>query len=239
MQYGLGQRARWLIFVLVAAGHGLILLLPGPRPAALPAISELQVQFSVPAAGQSRTWQAERQASPPVQPAPARPANRSALAGPDSRQARVEPARPAVSPGTSAPLAPSVSAGPAETATGDEAGDKGGPLTGAPGQAAGTEPGLAAAPALRTPASCDTRLRAADYPALARRHGIEGRVLVQASVLRSGQLDEVRVIRSSGFAVLDEAALRAGRRWRCTPARSEGMARDSVISVPVVFRIED
>ncbi len=239
MRYGLGQRARWLILVLVVAGHGLVLLLPGPRPAALPVIPELQVRISAPTAVPARPWPGERQALPaPAIPAPARPVKRSAVADPDSRQVHVEPPRPAVLPGTSAPLAPSISAGAAETATSDKAGDKRGPLTGTSGEVAGAEPGLAAA-ALRTPASCDTRLRDADYPALARRHGIEGRVLVQASVLQSGRLDEVRVIRSSGFAVLDEAALRAGRRWRCTPARYEGMARDSVISVPVVFRIED
>jgi len=46
------------------------------------------------------------------------------------------------------------------------------------------------------------------YPRLARERGIEGTVLVRFKVLPSGDIDGVKVVKSSGAAVLDEASVR-------------------------------
>ncbi len=47
------------------------------------------------------------------------------------------------------------------------------------------------------------------YPPLAWRHGIEGRVVLGFAVEADGQIQNARVLRSSGNAILDKAALEA------------------------------
>jgi len=56
-----------------------------------------------------------------------------------------------------------------------------------------------------------------DYPLLARRRGWEGQVEVSFRVAPSGRAEDVKVSRSSGYWVLDEACLDAVRRWRYAP----------------------
>lgn len=52
------------------------------------------------------------------------------------------------------------------------------------------------------------------YPPLARRRGWEGTVLLGIDCDADGAVQSVRVLRSSGHAVLDEAAAAAVRQWR-------------------------
>ena len=50
-----------------------------------------------------------------------------------------------------------------------------------------------------------------DYPELALRHGLQGKLLLEFTILGNGNLEGTRLIRSSGFSVLDQEALRAVR----------------------------
>jgi periplasmic protein TonB len=78
------------------------------------------------------------------------------------------------------------------------------------------------------------------YPYVARRLRKEGVVLLEVLVAADGHAADVRVVRSSGFAPLDEAALTTVRdRWRFIPARRGGEAIESRVPVPIRFRIED
>lgn len=77
------------------------------------------------------------------------------------------------------------------------------------------------------------------YPAQARRRGLEGRVLVHATVAVSGECTGAELRRSSGHAILDEAALRAVRAWRFVPAMRDGRPVVAGVDVPIVFRLED
>lgn len=52
------------------------------------------------------------------------------------------------------------------------------------------------------------------YPEAARRRGEQGTVTCQLTIARDGRVLEVAVVTSSGFAALDEAALKALRKWR-------------------------
>lgn len=47
------------------------------------------------------------------------------------------------------------------------------------------------------------------YPETALRSGVQGKLLVEFTILGDGRLEEIRVIRSSGFPILDREALRA------------------------------
>ncbi|MGY6553695.1 MAG: energy transducer TonB [Wenzhouxiangella sp.] len=50
-----------------------------------------------------------------------------------------------------------------------------------------------------------------NYPEAARRQGIEGSLVLSVDILADGSVDEIRVLRSSGHELLDEAAIRIVR----------------------------
>ena len=66
-----------------------------------------------------------------------------------------------------------------------------------------------------------------DYPKGARQRGEQGDVILEIRVNASGAVDDVKVAVSSGFAELDEAAVRAAKAAKFSPARS---GRDAVAS---------
>lgn len=59
------------------------------------------------------------------------------------------------------------------------------------------------------------------YPSSARSAGIEGVVGVKMLVNASGKVTEAIVVRSSGNAAMDEAAVAAVYKWRFTPAKDK------------------
>lgn len=77
------------------------------------------------------------------------------------------------------------------------------------------------------------------YPAFARRLGHEGRVIIRVRVLPTGTVGAADVARSSGYAVLDEAALATIKRWRFRPAQQSGQTVDATLDVPISFRLHD
>ena len=72
------------------------------------------------------------------------------------------------------------------------------------------------------------------YPRAARRAGHQGRVLIDAEILSSGRVGNATVLESSGYANLDEAALKAAEKSRFNPASREGIPIES--SKQLVFR---
>lgn len=76
------------------------------------------------------------------------------------------------------------------------------------------------------------------YPELARKRGQEGRVLLSANIDEKGELTELRVDKSSGFSLLDEAALKAVRRWRFKPALRAGMPVKGTALIPIEFLLK-
>ncbi len=77
------------------------------------------------------------------------------------------------------------------------------------------------------------------YPSSARRHHQEGLVVLTAKVTAEGHAAEVIIKQSSGFPVLDEAALKAVRDWNFVPARIGPISVESQIEVPVLFKLVD
>jgi protein TonB len=96
-----------------------------------------------------------------------------------------------------------------------------------------------------TRAATETFARAAyafhpkpDYPERAKREGWEGTVLLEVLINSQGDPERVAVARSSGFALLDNAAREAVKGWRFRPASMGEHRIASVERVPVVFRLE-
>jgi protein TonB len=76
-----------------------------------------------------------------------------------------------------------------------------------------------------------------EYPRRARQLGFEGTVLLQVWVNSNGGVDHAKIAASSGYAMLDDSALRAVKGWRFTPARQGGQPVAALVQVPVRFTL--
>ncbi len=76
------------------------------------------------------------------------------------------------------------------------------------------------------------------YPAIARRQGHQGKVVLRVYVSAAGGADKVEVRSSSGYSTLDQAALNAVRRWRFVPARQGDQPVAAWVLVPLTFTLE-
>ncbi|MDX1419964.1 MAG: TonB family protein [Rubricoccaceae bacterium] len=74
------------------------------------------------------------------------------------------------------------------------------------------------------------------YPEMARRAGIEGRVFVQFVVDEQGRPSDIRVVRGIGGGA-DEAAVQAVRESQFTPGLQRGRPVKVRMSLPVTFRL--
>lgn len=95
-------------------------------------------------------------------------------------------------------------------------------------------------PVAETPPSANAaylKNPAPEYPSFAQRRGWEGTVLLRVRVLASGKPAEIQVQKSSGRDVLDEAAVRAVKRWSFVPAKRGEEAREGWVTVPLDFRL--
>ena len=79
---------------------------------------------------------------------------------------------------------------------------------------------------------------APQYPWKARINGWQGQVLIRASITPGGRAESAQVAESSGFSVLDGAALGAVRDWQFVPARRGGQQVASNVEIPIVFKLD-
>lgn len=77
------------------------------------------------------------------------------------------------------------------------------------------------------------------YPATLRAQGIEGEVLVTVSIDAQGKVQRASVLRGSGHAEFDAAALSAARAERFAPATRDGTPVPFTLSYTYRFRIEE
>lgn len=66
--------------------------------------------------------------------------------------------------------------------------------------------------------------RLPEYPAMSRRLGEQGVVVLRVFITPDGRASDVEVVRSSGSARLDRSAMESIRQWRFLPARQGGKA---------------
>lgn len=78
------------------------------------------------------------------------------------------------------------------------------------------------------------------YPALARERGWQGTVLVGVAVSPDGVLTAARLLRSSGYTLLDETSLSSLRRLHKLPVETARFGPDPVeVILPIRFRLAD
>ncbi|MDB5415504.1 MAG: TonB family protein, partial [Rubritepida sp.] len=75
------------------------------------------------------------------------------------------------------------------------------------------------------------------YPMVARERGITGVAIIRALVGIDGETKELRLHRSAGNALLDEAAMAAVRRWSFEPSTRDGQRIEAWVEVPIRFEL--
>lgn len=75
------------------------------------------------------------------------------------------------------------------------------------------------------------------YPRIARQRQWQGLVKMRVSFLPGGQIGQVAILSSSGFAVLDETALDMVRSADLPPTPDPLRQREFTLDVPVLFRL--
>ncbi|WP_297325901.1 energy transducer TonB [Nitrosomonas sp.] len=85
--------------------------------------------------------------------------------------------------------------------------------------------------------SCPT-LTAPTYPAISRRMGEEGKLVLRVELDENGHIDNAKVINSSGYERLDTAALTAVKSWQCNPSLRNGQPVRAVALQPFNFVLQ-
>lgn len=80
--------------------------------------------------------------------------------------------------------------------------------------------------------------RALKYPEIARKAGIEGRVIIQVQVSEQGDVVNTRVIKSLGHSGCDEAAIKAIKKIKWNPALQRDKPVKVWVAIPVIFKLK-
>ena len=77
------------------------------------------------------------------------------------------------------------------------------------------------------------------YPAAARRRGMQGVVLLGVNINKTGHVEKINILQTSGFRVLDRSAIKSVKSWRFIPAQQDKQAVASIIEIPIRFMLND
>lgn len=184
-----------------------------PVPAPTPAVHR-----PAPAHSRPTVSKAPMPVSPPPVPPP--PPKTMALAQPPPPPPRP---RPAAKP--AAPARPKVTTTPARQSLPMEFGSLGGPSVIVQKKDK----------SVVTTTQPDQGNLAPTYPPAAYRRGEAGTVALWVYVGADGFVDRVKVVKSSGYPVLDQAAVSRLRTWHFTPATQGGNPVPSIYKIAVTF----
>ncbi len=79
---------------------------------------------------------------------------------------------------------------------------------------------------------------APEYPGMSRRRGEQGRLTLKVVVNANGDAESVQLDKSSGFELLDKAAINAVKNWKFIPAKSNHQPVAGTVIVPVRFSLD-
>jgi protein TonB len=78
-----------------------------------------------------------------------------------------------------------------------------------------------------------------EYPEAARKAGIEGRAVVQITILEDGSVSDAKILQSSGNEALDKSALTATKDFKFSPGMVEDKAVKTRVAVPIQFTLDE
>ena len=83
------------------------------------------------------------------------------------------------------------------------------------------------------------RLRPPKYPPQAVRQRMEGKVVLKVLVGLDGKPEEITVEKTSGYRVLDQAAIAAVKTWAFNAGQKNGAASRGYALVPIEFNLSN
>jgi protein TonB len=75
-----------------------------------------------------------------------------------------------------------------------------------------------------------------DYPELARKAGIEGRVTVKVLINTKGDVEKVELVK--GHPMLNDAAMEAAKKWKFTPGKQRDRFVKVWMNIPIDFKLK-
>lgn len=75
------------------------------------------------------------------------------------------------------------------------------------------------------------------YPSVARRRGYQGAVVLEVLIDKDGKVADLKVLKSSGYQVLDRAAIQWVQKWAFVPAMQGDEKIEAWVEVPVRFSL--
>lgn len=220
-----------LVLTLLAASR----LLPGRGFKAPPVLAEVElVEQNTPAVGRAPAA-AVQPTQPLAMPSPDAVAPSSAhppspLPEPTTRAAPLPPPPPPAPPAPPLPASTLLSAHPQPAAPSPPAPSV--RLAEPDAVGTGLVSGSRVIPAALDKAAHNTP---PGYPPLAVRDGEEGSVVLRVHIAADGSAAAVEIFRTSGYPLLDRAALRAVGRWHFVPARRAELPVPSTMLVKIRF----
>ena len=76
-----------------------------------------------------------------------------------------------------------------------------------------------------------------EYPMIARKKGWQGRLLLNVSVNKNGDVTNINVVETSGFEILDKTSVKTIKNWKFIPARIGGKNIEDNLNIPVSFKL--
>jgi protein TonB len=76
------------------------------------------------------------------------------------------------------------------------------------------------------------------YPRLARKRKYQGVVIFEVFVNRDGSVGDVKIFKSSGYAILDKTAMKSVKKWEFEPGRRGNDQLEMWVRVPVRFQLK-
>lgn len=77
------------------------------------------------------------------------------------------------------------------------------------------------------------------YPKLARKHNWQGKVLLSLRVNTNGEINNVHIYTSSGYSILDQAAINALMKVKHLPKLSSWLPGDVNLKLPVIYKLTE
>ena len=166
---------------------------------------------------------------PPVRPAAPAPSMQKKPVSQPLPQPQAQPL--AIADPTPSPNAPTGSIAPSPATL---------PAPVAQAPAVPAAPAAPSAPAVQLPSSNADYLQNPKpaYPALSKRLGEQGKVVVRVLIGADGIPKNAEFYQRSGFERLDQAALNTVLKWRYVPGKRAGVAEDMWFNVPINFVLE-
>ncbi len=76
-----------------------------------------------------------------------------------------------------------------------------------------------------------------EYPMIARKKGWQGKLLLNVHVNKYGNVTNIKVVKTSGFEILDKTSVETLKNWKFIPARIGKKNIKDNLNIPVSFKL--